>query len=210
MADETEETADPGRPSSKVARVIDEYGLEGYGDELERQWLGEGDERQSLRELATQLNRRVLEAAIRNAGDTARPDEVSRMYTALTDSDVSGGMRQEVQNDLERTGVDVETLQKDFVSHQAVHTYLREYRGVERESEPTDRIASTREAIERLQGRLQAVVERNLETLVSTDRIALGSFDVIVTVSVVCTDCNRQYSVFELLDRGRCDCEHDE
>ncbi len=37
-----------GRPSSKVARLIDEYELDGLGAEMEARWTGDGEERMSF------------------------------------------------------------------------------------------------------------------------------------------------------------------
>lgn len=48
---------DGDRYRTKVSRVIDEYDLDGFGDELERLWTATGDERKSLRELAETCNK---------------------------------------------------------------------------------------------------------------------------------------------------------
>lgn len=55
---------DEPTPTCKVARVIREYDLEGLGDELEHGWTADGDNRTSLRGLATYFNERVLDAAL--------------------------------------------------------------------------------------------------------------------------------------------------
>ncbi len=47
----------------------------------------------------------------------------------LTDDDVSSGARTKAVHRLERTGVDVERLEADFVSHRAMRTYLTAWRG---------------------------------------------------------------------------------
>jgi len=193
--------------SSKVARVISEYDLGEFGAELEQRWLGDGCEQQSLRTLADVMNRRVLRSAMTDVGMLVRQDEVDQLYTLLTDDETTEGTRLEVINDLKQEGVDIDRIQKDFVSHQAIHTYLRKDRRVEREDDNTNQVTKTQETIKRLQGRLQAVTENSVKRMVSTGRLVLGSFDVIITIQIVCTDCNQHYNVFELLDRGHCNCK---
>ncbi|WP_135306427.1 rod-determining factor RdfA [Haloarcula amylovorans] len=192
--------------SSKVARVISEYDLDNFGVELENRWLGNSREQQSLRTLADVLNRRILKSAMTESGMLVRQDRINQLYTALTDDETTEGTRLEVLNELNQEGVDTDAVQNDFVSHQAIHTYLREERGVERENNNTDQIAKTQDTIERLQGRLQAVTEKSIKNLISTGRLVLGSFDVIITIQVVCTDCSQQYDIVDLFERGHCDC----
>lgn len=50
--------------------------------------------------------------------------EVRNTYRLLTDEDVSSGMRTAKRNELERAGVDVESVERDSVTHQAIYTYL--------------------------------------------------------------------------------------
>jgi hypothetical protein len=193
--------------SRKVARVIAEYDLDEFGVELEQRWLGDGRDQQSLRTLADVMNRRVLKSAMADAGMLVRQDEVDQIYTLLTDDETTEGTRVEVINELKREGVDIDTIQNDFVSHQAIHTYLRKDRGAERDDNNTDQVTKTQETIKRLQGRLQAVADNNIKSLISTGRLVVGSFDVIITIQIVCTDCNQQYDIFELFDRGQCKCK---
>jgi hypothetical protein len=202
---------DSGRPSSKVARLIDEYDLgAAYGDELERRWTADGDERESLRDLADRFNRRLLESALTAAGASTVSGEVENLYRLLTADDVSSGMRTEARARLERDGVDVDGLERDFVTYQAIRSYLTEYRDAEYE-EPTEteRVESVLETIQRLRSRLRSITEGSLDRLQSTDRLTLGTFRLFVDVDVLCEDCGAQYGVAELLERGGCDCEDD-
>jgi hypothetical protein len=52
------------RPASKVARLIEEYELEGLGADLEARWTGDDNERMSLRDLATFFNQQLLRQAL--------------------------------------------------------------------------------------------------------------------------------------------------
>jgi hypothetical protein len=198
----------PPETRSKVGRVLREYGLDGLGAELEARWLGDGYERQSLRDLADLFNTRVLERAMLDAGMDPLEGEVENTYDLLTGDDVSTGVRTQAENRLERAGLDVEGVRSDFVSHQAVHTYLRKYRGAEQAADDgVDRVDRTVSTVRRLESRTVAVVENSLTTLRNAGTVALGSFDVLVDVRVFCSDCGRQFDVVELLERGGCDCE---
>jgi len=201
---------DSSGPRSKVARLIESYDLAPLGDDLEAAWLGEGTERQSLRDLADRFNRALLLAAIRDAGMDVVDGEAENYYRLLTDEDVSAGRRVEAQNRLEAADVDVDTLREEFVTYQAIRHYLTEVRGAsyEREQE-TNSVAHERSVIERLQSRVERVVRDTVDRLHGAGRLTVGDYRVLVSVDVLCQDCGGQYTVGELLDRGHCGCESD-
>ncbi|WP_227356409.1 rod-determining factor RdfA [Haladaptatus salinisoli] len=197
------------RKTSKVQRVIDEYGLAGLGDRLEAHWLGDDDEQYSLRQLADLFNQEVLRAALTNAGVSTLDGEIENTHRLLTSDDVSSGVRTETENALKRDGIDIERLKQDFVSHQAVHTYLTKYRSVSYQSqadEPAAQLEKGASTIQRLRNRTAAVTETTLDNLRNTDRITLGDFELFVDLRVVCNTCGQSYAVDELLREGGCDC----
>jgi hypothetical protein len=203
MCDDTE-TA--GR-RSKVQRVIDEYELDGFGDELERAWTAaDPDERESLRGLATRFNEQVLEAALRDTGDTVLEGEIENTYRLLTDDAVSSGDRRRAERRLERQGIDVDGLRSDFVSYQSIRTYLKEHRGAEQETADVDRRQKTVETIQRLRNRLVTVAEDRLQSLQSAGQVSLGEFRVILDLRVVCEDCGTQQSFTTLIEERGCEC----
>lgn len=193
----------------KVGRLIEANGLDGLGDELVERWTAPDGERSSLRELADRFNRRLLAAALAEAGVDTIDGEVENTYRLLTDDDVSIGVRTEVRNRLARQGIDVEELEGDFVSHQAIHTYLTKYRDAaleRREAGPEARRERERETIRRLESRTSAVTRDSLERLRDGGHLRLGDPDVLVDVRVFCADCGADFAVDELLRRGGCDC----
>ena len=200
------------RPSSKVARLIEEYDLgPSFGDELEARWTSDGDDRLSLRDLAALFNRQLLEAAMSDVGMASVDGDVKNLYRLLTADDISSGMRTEARARLERNGVDVDQLEHDFVTYQAIRSYLTEYRSAEYEGiSDADRIENVTNTIQRLRSRLRSVVEGSLDQLRTTDRLTLGEFRLLIDVDVLCEDCGAQYDVFGLLERGGCDCEPSE
>lgn len=209
QADEADERA--SRPNSKVARVIREYELTGLGDELVESWTDESGDGRSLRALAEYVNHELLRSAMEDVNLSLLDGEVANTYRLLTSEDVSSGMRTQAEASLERDGIDVERLRSDFVSHQAIYTYLTKYRGVENSSSTSDQdqISNAVEAVEQLKNRLVAVAEKNLRTLRKTDRLTLGQFNLFVDVHVFCNDCQTQYALVDLLTSGGCDCSPD-
>lgn len=206
MTESTEDTnSGPGRPS-KVARIIDEYDLEGLGAELEAAWTAPKSERQSLRDLADRVNRKIVESVLAQSGDRPLAGEIDTVYAALTEEADSATIR-DVTNRLENLDVSIDELAADLVSYQAIRTYLRSVRGAEYETESTDPVSATRDRIQSLRGRLRAVTDGQLEELAARDEISLGDNRVLVQVQVYCEDCGRQFDVEELLDRGGCDCQ---
>ena len=199
------------QPSSKVARLLSEYGLEGFGEELEDRWTGDGVERTSLRDLADHFNKRLLERALIDAGMSALDSDVSTTYRDLTDDDVSTGVRTDTRTRLDSNGVDVDDLESDFVSYQAIRSYLTEYRGAEyRRLSDEEKVEKDLESIQRLMTRTLSVTEERIEKLTQTGRIDADGFEILLDVQVLCESCGRQYSVSEFLDERGCDCRRTE
>ena len=205
------DASDPnGSPRYKVGKVIDRYSLDGMGQQLEEYWLDDGTDAYSLRELADYFNKEVLRSVLAGTSQQRFSGDLEAIYRALTDDDVSRGEQTRVRKTLERDSVDVDQLQNDFVTHQAIHTYLTKGRGVEKGTETGDRIESAKQAINGLRGRLVAVVETTLSNLRETDTITLGSVDVLVKINVHCTDCGTHKTLTALLNDGGCECESEQ
>jgi hypothetical protein len=208
---EKESSRSGGGPPGKVGRVIEEYDLDDTGSELERRWTGEDGESMSLRALADWFNQRVLGAAMERAGVRPLDGEVENTYRLLEDETVSAGMREQTRRQLERDGVDLERLEKDFVSHQAIYTYLTNHRGAVHpssgEESPEERIERELGKLDALVSRTTAVTEDTLMRLANAEVIAAGDLDVLVDVQVSCSQCGVVASVGGFVERGGCDCE---
>jgi hypothetical protein len=211
MPSDTDDENAGATVDSKVARLLEVYGLgDEYGDRLEELWTADGEKRESLRSLADRFNERLLESAMDDAGTSAVEGEVGNLYRLLTADDVSSGNRIEARQRLEQNGVDIEQLERDFVTYQAIRTYLKEYRGATYEQKSSgDRVETVVQTIQRLRSRTQSVAERSLDQLRNTDQLSLGEFRIFVDISVLCEDCDTQYGVVELLQEGGCDCDAD-
>lgn len=191
----------------KIGRVLSEYDLSGLHDSLPALWRGEPGDAMSLRELADRINVAILERSLTNEGETPLEGEPENAYRLLTDSDVSAGMRAQQRNRLARAGVDVKQLEENFVTHQAVHTYLTEALNVSKDAETADPVAKNQERIARLRGRTGAVVENALSELQNTGDLDSGSYDVFVDINVYCSECETQTQLSELLAAGGCECD---
>lgn len=207
-----DETDEPSASSSgtatsrsKVARLIREFELDDVGDELAELWTRERDERLGLRELADRFNVRLLARALRRNGVSVLDGEAENYYRLLTDEDVSSGMRVQLENRLERDGVDVAALRRSFVSRQAIHTYLTAERGISYDDHvdaSAGGVDARIDTVRRLKSRMGAVAERAVADL--TD--AGDESHVSVVVRVQCGSCGGSYPVSEFLRQGGCDC----
>ena len=192
---------------SKVGRVIETYELDGLGEQLEAQWTAEGDDRSSLRELATEFNQRLLEITLEESGVSLLDGEVENYYRLLTDDAVTIGTRVQTERTLEQNNVNVERLTQDFVSHQAVHTYLVKYRGVSRDdSTDENRAEKVATSIHRLRSRANTVTTNSLQSLVDAGELNVADIDVFVDIRVHCDACKETLSVDQLFTDGGCSC----
>ena len=201
---DTKQKTGPGR-TSKVVRLLDEYDLPELGQELEESWTAE-ENRKSLRELAAYFNQRLLQQRLEETDIQLLDGESENIYRLLTASDVSSAERTRGKRRLEREGVDVEQLQRDFVTYQAIRTYLKEYRGAEytkSEQDPREREITN---IQQLRGRTTAVTDGKLEQLRNSGELDLDGFRTLVRIQVVCEECSTQWDVIDLLEEGGCDC----
>jgi len=190
---------------TKVARLLDEYDIRELGKELEQLWTAEND-RRSLRELADYFNQRLVEQKLEQADKQVVDGESSNIYRLLTTEDASSAEQTRVERQLERDGISVDNLKSDFVTYQAIRTYLKENRGAEYESDTKNSLERTKQNLEQLRGRTAAVTEDKLTQLRNSGDISLGEFSTLIDIRIVCEDCNTQRTVSELLNEGSCDC----
>lgn len=189
----------------KIVRVIEEYNLEGVGDVLEHRWTAKED-RLSLRDLADYFNRQVLDAAMTEVRMQPLDGEVDNVYRLLTADQVGSADRTRARRRLEGNGIDVERLERDFVTYQAIRSYLKEHRGAEPSTNERPRIDVERENLQRVRGRMVSVTDGKLDQLVNGDLLTLGDYRVLVEINVLCDDCGTQNDVIELLEQGGCAC----
>ncbi|ELY63804.1 rod-determining factor RdfA [Natrinema versiforme] len=200
-----------GGRRTKVERVMDQYGLEEWGERLEAEWIGDGTERTSLRDLATEFNQAVLRAAVREAGASVLDTDIDSLYRTLTDDDVSRSDAVRKRRELERSGVDIDDVRSDFVTHQTIYTYLTNVRDASLpEEDSEDRIERKKETVQRLAGRTQVITESTLDELRNAGELTDKDYEVFVDVRAICGQCGADYPIADLLDQGGCDCDETE
>jgi hypothetical protein len=172
--------------------LIEEYELDDVGLELETRWTRQ-DDRWSLRDLADWFNQQLLKQAMASAGVQPVDGEVANNYRVLADDAVSEGDRIQLRRRLEGAGIDVDALLDDFVTYQAIRSYLKDIRNVTYDHES----ATTTES----------VVDGQIAQLRSNGDLPIDDFRVLVDVQVYCEGCNTQYKIATLLEDGGCDCE---
>lgn len=195
-------------PRGKVERLLKKYGFEEFGDYLVDRWTAEDTgERLSLRRLAREFNIRLLESRLTEVNVDPIEGTPASYYESLTSEGVSSGVRTEVRRSLEQAGIDVDELESDFVSRQAIHTYLTKIREVDQpKGDSTISSSAVQATIDRLRERVRQVTTSRLKRLRSAGEVTLGEFRVTVDVQVYCRGCGTQRSVSELLAVEGCDC----
>ena len=121
---------------------------------------------------------------------------------------MSSGARVETRTELEQSGVPVEQIESDFVSHQTVYNHLTDCLDTSLDS-PSDeeRLARSQEKLGALQSRTLAVMTDTLEQLARNEIVDIGDFNIVISATVTCEDCYQQYTVQEFLEQGSCGCD---
>ncbi|MFC7202626.1 rod-determining factor RdfA [Haloferax namakaokahaiae] len=198
-----------GGRGPKIERIADRYELSGLGDDVVAAWLGADRGQKSLRELEVEVNKRLIQAALDQAGAHVLDGEADNYYRLLTDDDVSAGSRTEARNALREKGVDVEQLEADIISYQSVYNYLKRHRNVERESPDDEQnaVESGLSTIRKLRSRLRTVTIDVIDRLIKANQVSIGSYEVDVDIRVTCTDCETRLTPTALLSSGHCNCD---
>ena len=191
-----------GHTCCKIGRECAEYDLSGLDEDLCRR-RADGA---SLRDLQGFVNERVLERALADA-DADVVGDPENIYRLLRDEEVSSGRQAELRSRLQRAGIDIETVEKDFVSHQTVRDHLKECLDVDTSRRSCIDVERATRNINWAESRSKAVIKQTLDQLRNANQLATGDLEVTQTVRVTCTGCGETYRVADLLDRGGCECE---
>jgi hypothetical protein len=186
----------------KVGRQAKTYGLPDLDEELRARYLEQDD---SLRSLADHVNARIVGSRLDRTDANVVGDTVS-VYEALVGDDVPPERRADITDQLEYAGIDLDSLQADFVSHQTVKTHLNDCLNVDTSRTGVDSLADGRRIIEWSRERDEHVIEQTLGQLRRADLIHSGRLKVTQTVTVRCTDCDETFRINELLEETSCQC----
>lgn len=188
----------------KIGKGIQKYGLDDLNDELTRKYR---DDDYSLRDLETLINTAITTTTLNNT-DTAlntTPEEVVRILHS--DDDVSRREENRLETQLKQTGVNVETLRKDYITYRTVKNHLNDCLDVDTSRTETITLDDARATIGWARTRSENVIEQTLKRLSNADKITIGNdVDVTVTPRVTCPDCGVTVTISEFLTNNGCDC----
>jgi len=146
----------------KVDRVAEKWVLDDVDEKLREQ---RQNAEASLRDLEDYFNRRVLEAAMRDARAEMIEGEVENTYHLLAADDVSSGSKVEVKDRLRRSGVDPEAVADDFVSYQTIRTHLQECLEVDTSLNTGVKKSEAKNTVFKLLSRTEVITERTIDRL---------------------------------------------
>lgn len=189
----------------KIDRVAEAWGVSDLDARLRERWA----EGESLRDLETYVNERLLRAAMRAAGVDPVDGEAANLYRVLTDEGVSPGERISAESRLERAGVEPGAITDAFVSYGTVRNHLRDCLGVETDRDTSPDPDEARRTVLKLVSRTEAVAERAIERLAAAGALTIPEPSVTLSLRVACGDCGDEYTFSELLAREGCSCNPD-
>lgn len=175
----------------KVARMAAKYGLEDLDERLSTMYTERG---QSLRALAHDVNTDMTAAALE--GEPFAPRNVYETLRGIGETD------KREQTDLRRRlrmhGVDVETLEGDWVYHMSVRTYLRKDLDIDTERESRELVPpeETADRIRRLSAREENIIK---ESLVSTDGVDVDEWDIHTEIRLISKETGESKRVLDYL-----------
>lgn len=204
--------ADTNDCGCKVGRAIDRYGLEGLNEQLLERRSEEG---RSLRDLADDVNRAVLSAAVGGSETTGRSivyeavseaDAIDRLYAALQD-DASASQRARIGTRLGQAGIDVDALTDRWVTHTTVRRHLNECLDVDTSRESSITVADGVNTVEWTRRRSQRIAEDTLGRLRNADLVAYDEPpEVRVAIRVTCRSCGATHALSDFVQSGGCSC----
>jgi len=201
----TDSDVNPNR--YKTHRVIEKYGIQSFKPELKSKWTGKNHDKVGIRDLADELNIKILDEAL---GDVTLETYSTEDLHELLTEDGPRNSAQFVKTELEDEGIDVDEVTDDFVSHTALRNYLMSVHKVEspqRHPEGEERIRSYKEATEREQKSHKRNLEQRLNILQTKGHIPDGEIDITVKTTVKCPSCGRRMRARKMIDlNDGCEC----
>lgn len=186
----------------KVCRVLESHDLSHYNERLLDQWVAPKPERKGYRQLAEWLNISLLRREMDQVGLSTLGGEAESKYERLQGDDPTAA---EVRANLKSEAVNIDELERDFVSYGVIRTHLQECLGAEREEESSD---WEEQAIEIATEHASTKIDEATRSLKGKGKLSAGSLSVDLEVEVECDDCHTRLPLQRALRRGYvCKCE---
>jgi hypothetical protein len=190
----------------KITRVAEQYGLapgteehEDLSSYLVARWRGQEDSAgASYRELATMINERLLRVSSINNGRQVTTPQIKSEYAALRSD---GDDALEVRSALEAAGIDVEELERSFVSHMAIRRHLLGCLDLD----PPDRGTSDdwhESSIDYARDRFRTSIEDVCQALSSEKVPDAQRANVQTPIYLRCPECPTRVTLESAIDQG--------
>ncbi|MDS0477002.1 rod-determining factor RdfA [Natrinema sp. 1APR25-10V2] len=181
----------------KVCRILDEYGMDRYEEELLEQWQADPPQRKGYRQLAEWFNTLMLRREMDRAGLSTLGDEAESKYERLRSDET---IAEEVATELANAGVPIDRLRKDFVSYGVIRTHLKECLDSDVE------LASgewEQDAIEIARNHADSKMSEAVQSLTNKGQLtAGGDVAVSVTAELECENCHARVPAERAIRRG--------
>ncbi|MFB1062611.1 rod-determining factor RdfA [Natrinema sp. H-ect4] len=181
----------------KVCRVLDEYDMERYEEQLLEQWQADSSQRKGYRKLSEWFNTLMLRREMDRAGLSTLGDEAESKYERLQSDEAIAA---EVATELANTGVPIEQLRDDFVSYGVIRTHLKECleSDVDLSSGEWER-----DAIDISRNHAETKITEAVRSLRNKEQLtAGGDVTVSVTVELECENCHARVPADRSIRRG--------
>ncbi|WP_343124882.1 rod-determining factor RdfA [Natrinema sp. CBA1119] len=181
----------------KVCRVLDEYDMERYEEQLLEQWQADSSQRKGYRKLSKWFNTLMLRREMDRAGLSTLGDEAESKYERLQSDEAIAA---EVATELANTGVPIEQLRDDFVSYGVIRTHLKECleSDVDLSSGEWER-----DAIDISRNHAETKITEAVRSLRNKEQLtAGGDVTVSVTVELECENCHARVPADRSIRRG--------
>ncbi|GGM51132.1 rod-determining factor RdfA [Haloarcula argentinensis] len=192
------------QPCCKIARVADDYNI----SEIDAKLIERREQDDSLRDLATYLNKQILSKSL-DTGTREVVGDADSIYMVLRGNDVNRSRQAELRSKLDRNGIDIEAVERDFVSHQTVRNHLHDCKAIDTGRKSTVDLDGAEKTIEWAQARSEGVIEQTLDRLRNAGNVTDTPTEVTLSVRVGCSACGRTYRIEDYLEQGGCDCQTD-
>lgn len=197
----------------KVGRAIDAYDLDELDDTLRTE--RENHDR-SLRDLADLINRKILSATVNRIAPAEQPivyegisedEALEKLYDVIR-GNVSASDKARVETRLKQTGVDIESVADDWVTHPTVRRHLNECLGVRTDRTSGISVEKGVNTIEWSRNRTENIVIDTIDRMENAGVLEHSKeVDVHVAVRITCHQCGNFYQVSEYIDSGGCFCD---
>lgn len=187
----------------KVCRVLDEYGMQRYEEQLLEQWQADSSQRKGYRQLAEWFNTLMLRREMDRAGISTLGDEAESKYERLRSDEA---IAEEVATELANAGIPIEQLRDDFVSYGVIRTHLKECLGSDVDLSSGE---WERDAIEISRNHAATKIEEAVRSLRNKGRLtAGGDVDIFIDVELECENCHSRIPAERAIRREYvCQCD---